>query len=98
MDREFEGQAVIVTGASRGIGAATAIAFAREGAHVIINYREKREAADQVLAKIRAEDNQATVIQADLTRPEQLLEMVERVENYIEPIGVLVNNAAMFNR
>lgn len=98
MDKEFRNQVVIVTGASRGIGGATAIAFARQGAHVIINYRRDLEGAMGTLETIRVEGNQATVVQADLGAPDQLADMVDRAEGEIGPVHVLVNNAAAINR
>jgi NAD(P)-dependent dehydrogenase (short-subunit alcohol dehydrogenase family) len=95
--KRFEDQNVIVTGASQGIGQATAIAFAREGAHVIINYFCSTSSAQETLTAIEAEGGQGTIVQANvgnLAECQQLFEAAEAVG----PVSVLVNNAAGFNR
>lgn len=95
--KRFEGQTVIVTGASQGIGQATAIAFAKEGAHVIINYFSGKDRAEETLTAIESEGGRGTVVQAnvgDLNNCRKLLEKAEAVG----PVSVLVNNAAGFNR
>jgi NAD(P)-dependent dehydrogenase (short-subunit alcohol dehydrogenase family) len=93
----FEGQIVLVTGASRGIGRATAVAFARAGAVVIINYRADKSGAEDTSASIIDAGGQAFPWQADLSSPADLEEMVAGVESSIGSINVLVNNAAAFN-
>ncbi len=95
--KRFEGQTVIVTGASQGIGQATAIAFAQEGAHVIINYFSSKAGAQETLTAIEATAGHGTIVQAnvgDLADCQQLLAAAEAVG----PVSVLVNNAAGFNR
>ena len=93
----FEGQIVLVTGASRGIGRATAVAFARAGAVVIINYRADKSGAEDTSASIIDAGGKAIPWQADLSSPADLEEMVAGVESSIGSINVLVNNAAAFN-
>lgn len=93
----FEGQIVLVTGASRGIGRAAAVAFARAGAVVIINYRVDKSGAEETTAAIIDAGGRAIPWQADLGSPAELEEMVAGIETSIGPISVLVNNAAAFN-
>ena len=64
---KYEDRVAIVTGASRGIGRATALEFANEGAHVIVNFRSQSEAAEAVVAEITQYGCQAIAVQADVT-------------------------------
>jgi len=89
----FENQAVVITGASRGIGQATALAFAHEGAHVIVNFRADETGARDTVAQIAAVGGKATSIQADVSQPGEVARMVAMVEETVGPIQVLVNNA-----
>jgi len=98
MKQRFEDQVVVVTGASRGIGSATALAFAAEGAKVVINYRSDTEGALETQSRIRAEGGSALVYQADVGKKEDVDRMVSEVEEKMGSIRVLVNNAAAFNR
>jgi 3-oxoacyl-[acyl-carrier protein] reductase len=89
---------VLVTGASRGIGRSIALAFAQEGDLVAVNYRADRTGAEETCRLIEAAEGQAWAVQADVGRLEEVRRMVERVETEVGPIGVLVNNAAAFER
>jgi 3-oxoacyl-[acyl-carrier protein] reductase len=93
----FKDKAVLVTGASRGIGAAIARAFAAEGAFVVVNYLRNQEAAESVVDDCRrlgaASGGNAIAIQGDVTCPDQSRAMVERAELELGRIDVLVNNA-----
>ncbi|HET6444754.1 MAG TPA: glucose 1-dehydrogenase [candidate division Zixibacteria bacterium] len=93
----FKDQIVLVTGASRGIGRATAVAFSNAGAKVVINYRVDQSGAEETCAEIEASGGQAISWQADLSDPADLKAMVAGIETSIGPISVLVNNAAAFN-
>jgi NAD(P)-dependent dehydrogenase (short-subunit alcohol dehydrogenase family) len=94
----FQDQVVLVTGASRGIGRATARAFAAEGAQVILNYRSDETGAQAALAEITAEGGRATLHQADVSQPAEVARMVEAIEDHLGAIEVLVNNAGAVNR
>ena len=98
MKRRFEDQVVVVTGASRGIGSATALAFAAEGAKVVVNYRSDVEGALDTQSKIGTAGGYALAYQADVGKVEDVERMVGEVEDKVGPIRVLVNNAAAFNR
>jgi NAD(P)-dependent dehydrogenase (short-subunit alcohol dehydrogenase family) len=93
----FEDQLILVTGASRGIGRATAIAFAQAKATVIINYRADQSGAEDTRNVITAAGGQALLWQADVGRPADLEAMISGVESSAGSIDVLVNNAAAFN-
>ncbi len=89
----FAGKVVLVTGASRGIGAAIARAFAAEQATVAVNYLRNEAAAAEVVAQCQAAGGDAFALQADVTVPEQAARLVERVVEEAGRIDVLVNNA-----
>jgi NAD(P)-dependent dehydrogenase (short-subunit alcohol dehydrogenase family) len=92
---DFQGRLALVTGASRGIGAATAIAFAQRGADVAINYSRNREAAEAVAAEVRALGRRARTYACDITQPAPCEAMVQAVVAELGPIGILVNNAGV---
>ncbi|UCG39120.1 MAG: 3-oxoacyl-ACP reductase FabG [bacterium] len=89
----LKGQTAIVTGASRGIGAACAILLARNGAAVGVNYLGNKEAADHVVGRIREEHGKAVAVQADVRDQHQVERMVKAVEKDLGHVDILVNNA-----
>jgi len=89
----FKDQVALVTGASSGIGRATAEAMAKEGARVGVNYCKNQAGAEQTVETIRRAEGKALVIRADVTRNSEVLEMVEAVRRKWGPIDILVNNA-----
>lgn len=90
MSKDIREQTVLVTGAGRGLGAAIATAFAREGARVVINYRNSQAAADALAAKLGA---RAIAIKADVQDMEAVLEMTKQAEAEVGPITTVVHNA-----
>jgi NAD(P)-dependent dehydrogenase (short-subunit alcohol dehydrogenase family) len=86
---------IIITGSSRGIGAATARLAARRGWSVGVNYASNREAAEAVVAEIRAEGGRAIAVQADNSRRDQVERMFDQVTAQLGPVGALVNNAGV---
>ena len=86
---------VFITGASRGIGAATAIFFARNGYDVGINYLNNKERAEDVANKIRALGRNAYIYQGDVADFEQMKSIISRCTDELGPISVVVNNAGI---
>lgn len=89
---------VLVTGASRGIGAATAWCCAQRGWAVAVNYAHDRAAAQGVVARIRQADGRAVALQADVAEEAQVLRLFDSVERELPPLGALVNNAGVVDR
>ena len=89
---------VIVTGASRGIGAAIARLAAREGASVAVNYASSEAPARQVVADIQAAGGKALAIQGDVARENDILRLFDAVQTQLGPIEGLVNNAGVTGR
>ena len=94
----FEGETVLVTGSSRGIGAATAQAFAAEGARVAVNYRSDADGAAATLQTIADAGGTAAVFQADIGSEADVARLAREVETSLGPVSILVNNAALIDR
>ena len=91
-DRELEGQVALVTGGSRGIGAAVCAELARAGAEVVVNYTANAEAAEGVRAAI---GESAHAVRGDVSTMDGATGLVEQVEADVGPIAILVNNAGI---
>lgn len=92
---EIAGKTALVTGASRGIGAAIARALAGEGARVAVNYHQSEAKAVALVEEIRAGGGRAVAIQADSRNAVELQLMADRVKAELGPIGILVLNASI---
>jgi NAD(P)-dependent dehydrogenase (short-subunit alcohol dehydrogenase family) len=88
-------QVLLVTGASRGIGAATAVLAATQGFSVAVNYTAQAAAADDVVSRIRAAGGEAIAIQADVAQEEQVLAMFDTIDAKLGRLTALVNNAGV---
>ncbi|GKT22378.1 SDR family oxidoreductase [Acidovorax sp. SUPP3334] len=86
---------VLVTGGSRGIGAATARLAARQGWAVAVNYARDAQAADAVVQAIREAAGQAIAVQADVAKEDEVVALFEAVDARLGPLGALVNNAGV---
>ena len=94
MNINFDNKIVLITGASSGIGRATAKQFAESGACVIIHYNKNRETAEQTLQELSG--NTHMIVQADLSDPASICQMTEEIINKKGAIHILVNNAGVF--
>jgi 3-oxoacyl-[acyl-carrier protein] reductase len=90
---DFTGKVALVTGASSGIGAASAAVLAALGARVAIGYRHNQPGADQVRDGIAAAGGQVIAIRADVRRAEEINMLVRRAAEELGPVDILVNNA-----
>ena len=85
----------VVTGASRGLGAAIAEELGSNGAHVVVNYSRSREPAEEVVGRIEEGGSQAIAVQADVSDPEQAQSLIDKTMEEFNRIDVLVNNAGI---
>jgi 3-oxoacyl-[acyl-carrier protein] reductase len=93
--KDLNNRVALVTGGSRGIGAAVAIALAKAGAHVAVNYRERADAANAVCGEITGTGRKAIAIQADVSVSDDVRRMVAQIEAHLGCIDILVNNAGI---
>ena len=91
----FEGKAAIVTGASRGIGREIALHLANEGAKVAVNYSGSKDKADEVVELIKNAGGEAFAIQADVSNPDSVKNMIDETIATFGSIDILVNNAGI---
>jgi 3-oxoacyl-[acyl-carrier protein] reductase len=92
----LQGKVALVTGASKGIGAAIARELATRGAAVAVNYSGSKQGADKVVAEIKAAGGKAIAIQADLSNPDAIGPLVAKTVKELGPISILVNNAGVY--
>ena len=94
--KKLAGKVAIVTGSSKGIGAAAAKALAAEGAAVAVNYSSGKEGAERVASQITREGGKAIAIQADVSKAADVKRMFEETKKTLGSVDVLVNNAGVF--
>ena len=95
MAKALADKVAIITGSSRGIGKATALALAAEGAKVVVNYANSSGAADEVVKQIESDGGEAIALQADVSKADQVDELVKATKDKFGSIDVLVNNAGI---
>ena len=95
---KLDGRPALVTGASRGLGAAIALAFADEGADVAVNYINREDKANEVVEAIRAKGRRAIAVQADCSREDNVQRMVDTVLAEFGEIRILMNNSGILTQ
>jgi 3-oxoacyl-[acyl-carrier protein] reductase len=93
---KLTGKAAVVTGASKGIGAAIAKQLAAEGAAVVVNYASSREGADRVVAEITARNGKAIAVQADVAKKADIERLFAETKKAFGALDILVNNAGIY--
>jgi 3-oxoacyl-[acyl-carrier protein] reductase len=92
---DLNDRVALITGASRGIGAAIAVALAKSGADVAVNYRQRTKDADEVCAQIRALGRRSVPMQADVSQSMAVRDMIARTEEELGSISIVINNAGI---
>ena len=93
---DFTGKAALVTGSGSGLGTGIAKRFAQAGAGVVVNYRTSAAGAKAVVAEIEAEGGEAIAVQADVSRKEDVLGLIDRTLEKFGQIDILINNAGIY--
>jgi 3-oxoacyl-[acyl-carrier protein] reductase len=96
MSKKLEGQVAVVTGASKGIGAAIAEHLAAAGAAVVVNYASSRAGAEAVVGRIRQAGGKAVAVQADVSKPDDVRRLFAETKKAFGKLDVLVNNAGIY--
>ena len=94
--KKLEGKVAVITGASKGIGAAIAKHLAAEGAAVVVNYASSKAGADKVVAEITGAGGQAVAVRADVSKPADVGKLFSETKMAFGPVDVLVNNAGIY--
>ncbi|HMI53930.1 MAG TPA: glucose 1-dehydrogenase [Candidatus Saccharimonadales bacterium] len=93
---KLQGKVAVVTGASKGIGAAIAKALAAEGASVVVNYSSSKTGADQAVAEITRKGGKAIAVQADVSRQADITKLFAETKKAYGHVDILVNNAGIY--
>jgi 3-oxoacyl-[acyl-carrier protein] reductase len=96
MSKNLAGQVAVVTGASKGIGAAIAEHLAAAGAAVVVNYASSRAGADAVVQRIQKADGKAVAVQADVSKVEDVRRLFAETKKSFSRLDILVNNAGIY--
>src|SRR5262245_2085963 len=96
MSQKLTGKVAVVTGASKGIGAAIAKLLADEGAAVIVNYASSKQGADRVVAEISGKGGKAVAVQADVAKEADIQRLFAETKKAFGRVDILVNNAGVY--
>src|SRR5690349_4297559 len=96
MSKKLAGKVAVVTGASKGIGAAIARHLAAEGAAVVVNYASSKEGAERVVADITRDGGKAVAVRANLAKPNEIPRLFSAAKEAFGRLDVLVNNAGIY--
>ena len=91
----FKDKTVLVTGSSRGIGKATVISFAQEGANIVVNYVKNKKAGEDVVVEVKKLGVDAIATQADVSNEDDVQRMIKEAVKHFGGIDILVNNAGI---
>src|SRR5436190_2767239 len=94
--KKLAGKVAVVTGASKGIGAAIAKQLAAEGAAVVVNYSSSKSAADKVVAEITKAGGKAAAVQADISKQTDVKRLFDETKKAFGRLDILVNNAGIY--
>lgn len=94
--KKLNGKVAVITGASKGIGAAIAKEYAAHGAAVVVNYSSSKEGAEKIVKEITAQDGKAIAVQADVSKSEEVKKLFETAKNTFGRFDILVNNAGIY--
>ena len=92
----LKGKVAVVTGASKGIGAAIAESFGSEGAKVVVNYASDQKGAQRVVDKIKSSGGEAIAVKADVSKSEDIKKLFQETKSQFGHVDVLVNNAGVY--
>src|SRR6516162_1691371 len=96
MSKKLQGQVAVVTGASKGIGAAIAEHLAAAGAAVVVNYASSKAGAEAVVQRIRQSGGKAVAVQADVSKPDDIHRLFAETKKAFGKLDILVNNAGIY--
>ena len=94
---KLKGKVAVITGASKGIGAAIALKFGGEGAKVVVNYANDKAGADKVVAAIKKSGGEAVAVQADVSKQQDVTRLFDETKKAFGHVDVLVNNAGVYD-
>jgi 3-oxoacyl-[acyl-carrier protein] reductase len=93
---KLSGKVAVVTGASKGIGAAIAARLGAEGASVVVNYASDKAGAEKVVKNVQSKGSKAVAVQADVSKPDQVKKLFRETKNAFGSLDILVNNAGVY--
>ncbi|HTP45125.1 MAG TPA: glucose 1-dehydrogenase [Candidatus Acidoferrum sp.] len=96
MPKKLEGKVAVVTGASKGIGAAVAKELASEGASVVVNYASSKDGADRVVGEIKSQGGKAIAVQADVAKKADIERLFAETKKAFGRVDILINNAGIY--
>src|SRR5437016_3518921 len=96
MSQKLVGKVAVVTGASKGIGAAIAKGLADEGAAVVVNYASSKAGADNVVSQIKSAGGKAVAVQADMAKKADIKRLFAQAKKAFGRLDILVNNAGIY--
>ena len=95
-NKKLAGKVAVVTGASKGIGAAIAKQLAADGASVVVNYASSKAGADKVVAEITSAGGKAVAVQGDVSQKTDIVKLFSEAKNAFGQLDILVNNAGVY--